>query len=274
MRVLAVNDISCVGKCSLTVTLPIVSACGVTCDVLPTALLSTHTGGFEGYTFRDLTDDLQAVLRHWKSLGLRFDIVYSGYLGNAAQIDIVSQIKREFLQDNGLFVVDPVMGDGGRLYAGFSDGYVKKMRRLCREADYILPNLTEACYLADIPYPENGEPYPIERVFSALRGLCKRPVVTGLLEGKEISVCYADENGEMKKYSSENVEGFFHGAGDVFASARGGALARGKDERTAVTLAAELTTAAIRRSAAEVEDKRYGLDFEAEIFPFLKKLNG
>ena len=274
MRVLAVNDISCVGKCSLTVTLPIVSACGVTCDVLPTALLSTHTGGFEGYTFRDLTDDLQAVLRHWKSLGLRFDIVYSGYLGNAAQIDIVSQIKREFLQDNGLFVVDPVMGDGGRLYAGFSDGYVKKMRRLCREADYILPNLTEACYLADIPYPENGEPYPIERVFSALRGLCKRPVVTGLLEGKEISVCYADENGEMKKYSSENVEGFFHGAGDVFASARVGALARGKDERTAVTLAAELTTAAIRRSAAEVEDKRYGLDFEAEIFPFLKKLNG
>ena len=152
--------------------------------------------------------------------------------------------------------------------------YAREMGRLCAAADYILPNLTEACYLAPIPYPENGEPYPIERVFSALRGLCKRPVVTGLLEGKEISVCYADENGEMKKYSSENVEGFFHGAGDVFASALVGALARGKDERTAVTLAAELTTAAIRRSAAEVEDKRYGLDFEAEIFPFLKKLNG
>ena len=142
MRVLAINDISCVGKCSLTVALPVVSACGVTCDVLPTALLSTHTGGFEGYTFRDLSDEIPAVLKHWESLGLTFDFIYSGYLGNVSQIETVREIKRRFLKRNGKFIVDPVMGDGGKLYAHFDFHFVEKMRVLCEEADFILPNVT------------------------------------------------------------------------------------------------------------------------------------
>ncbi len=273
MRVLAINDISCVGKCSLTVSLPVISACGITCDVLPTAFLSTHTGGFDGYTFRDLTDDLPDVLRHWKSLGLQFDCIYSGYLGSKEQIRTVMQIKEEFLALGGKCIVDPVMGDGGKLYAGFSADYVEEMRKLCGVADFILPNLTEACYLADIPYPQNGQQTDISRLLDKLRTICPRPIVTGILENNTISVCYIDEHGNKQKYSSENVNGFFHGAGDVFSSAFVGALMRGKSEEQAIRLAADFTTAAIRRSATEVPDKRYGLNFEAEIFSFLQKLN-
>ncbi len=269
MRVLAINDISCVGKCSLTVSLPILSACGITCDVLPTAILSTHTGGFEGYTFRDLTCDFPAILQQWKTLGLRFDCIYSGYLGSIEQIDFVAKIRREFLTENGTFVVDPVMGDNGTLYKGFDGAYVAKMRELCKRADYILPNLTEACRLADIPYPAKET----KTLLQTLRTICPRPIVTGVLEGQSISVCYLDE-GREKRYSTQNVEGFFHGAGDVFSSAFVGALLKGKSEEEAIRLADDFTTAAIKRTAIEVPDKKYGLNFEAEIFAFLKNLNG
>lgn len=270
MRVLAINDISCVGKCSLTVSLPVISACGITCDVLPTALLSTHTGGFDGYTFLDLTGEFSAILRHWKSLQLRFDCIYSGYLGSQAQIDLVERVKNEFLADDGIFVVDPVMGDSGTLYKGFNEAYVEKMRALCQKADYILPNFTEACYLANIPYPAKDTGV----LLSALQKLCPRPIVTGVMEKDEISVCYLDENGKEKRYSSQNVEGFFHGAGDVFSSAFVGAILCGKTEETAIRLSADFTTASIRRSAKEVQDKRFGLNFEAEIPYFLKNLLG
>lgn len=270
MRVLAINDVSCVGKCSLSVSLPIISACGVTCDVLPTALLSTHTGGFTGYTFRDLTGEIPAILQHWKSLGISFDYIYSGYLGSIEQIELVLQIKRDFLADGGKLVVDPVMGDNGTLYAGFSAAFVAKMRDLCRAADYILPNATEAFYLADVPFSASVSG---NALLEKLQTLCPRPIVTGITEKDTISVFYVDEKGERKRLTHENVEGFFCGAGDVFASAFVGALACGKSEEFAVALASEFTTAAIRRSATEVADKRYGLNFEAEIFSFLKNLN-
>ena len=271
MRVLAINDISCVGKCSLTVTLPILSACGVECNVLPTALLSTHTGGFTGYTFRDLTDEIPDILAHWKSLGLTFDYICSGYLGSIAQIELVMQIKREFLKKDGVFIVDPVMGDNGNLYDGFTPEYVEKMRALCREADYILPNATEACYLADIPYPLTSDSAPV--ALEKLRALCPRPVITGLTDDEGVAVCFTDETAKPQFYHHANVEGFFCGAGDVFASAFVGCLARGKQANECITLASELVINAIRRSAKEVSDKRYGLNFEAEIYPFLQKLN-
>ena len=273
MRVLAINDISCVGKCSLSVSLPILSACGITCDVLPTALLSTHTGGFDGYTFRDLTGDIPAILSHWKTLGLQFDCIYSGYLGSIEQIQLVEDIKNSFLKDGGLFIVDPVMGDSGNLYAGFTDAFVEKMRKLCRQADYILPNVTEACYLAQIPYPANGETYPTQMVLSRLQTLCARPIVTGIHQGADILVSYLDENGVTQNRTDENVPGFFCGAGDVFASAFIGVLLCGKTEKQAIDLAAQFTTSAIKRSAVEVPDKRYGLNFETEIFTFLKNLH-
>ena len=271
MRVLAINDISCVGRCSLAATLPIVSACGVECNVLPTAMLSTHTGGFEGYTFRDLTEDIPDILRHWKSLGLRFDYICSGYLGSIEQIDMVLQIKREFLKDDGKFIVDPVMGDSGKLYAGFTMEYVEKMRSLCSEADYILPNVTEACYLTGMPYPLTSR--NAVEALTRLQKLCQRPIITGITENDCISVYFSLRNGNIASYAHKNVEGFFCGAGDVFASAFVGALARGKSTGRAIELASDFVTAAIRRSSKEVPDKRYGLNFEAEIFPFLEALN-
>ncbi|MBR2023722.1 MAG: pyridoxamine kinase [Clostridia bacterium] len=274
MRVLAINDVSCVGKCSLTVSLPIISACGVTCDVLPTALLSTHTGGFTGYTFLNLTSEIPDIVRHWKSLGLRFDYIYSGYLGDAEQIDLVENIKNEFLAKNGKFIVDPVMGDSGKLYANFTNEFVAKMRELCKQADFILPNLTEACFLADLPYPKTGQAVPVEKLTQKIAGICPRPIITGIVENDTISIYYLDENGAICRESAENIQGFFHGSGDVFASAFVGALARGKDERTAIRLCTQFLSATIRRSAQEVTDSRYGLNFEAEIYTFLQNLNG
>ncbi len=271
MRVLAINDISCIGKCSLTATLPILSACGIECTVLPTAVLSTHTGGFTGYTFRDCTQDIPDILRHWKSLGITFDFICSGYLGSIEQIQMVANIKREFLSPTGKFIVDPVMGDSGKLYDGFSAPHVKKMKELCTLADYILPNATEACYLSDTPYPL--EKQNAQKVLEKLRALCPRPIVTGIADGKNILVAYTKKNGEICTYAHENVQGFFCGAGDVFASAFVGGLARGKSEEQAISLASDFVTACIRRSAQEVPDKRFGLPFEKEIFPFLKLLN-
>lgn len=271
MRVLAINDVSCIGKCSLTVSLPIISACGIECNVLPTAILSTHTGGFTDYAFRDCTADIPDILRHWKTLGIRFDFVYSGYLGNISQIEAVKSIKEKFLVPDGVFVVDPVMGDNGKLYDGFTEEYVRKMKELCRQADFILPNLTEACYLTDTPYPPTTE--EAKRTTEELQTLCPRPVVTGITDGERVTVAFTDEKGNIREYARDNVDGFFCGAGDVFASAFVGCLARGKSEEVAVRLASDFTTACIRRSAAEVPDKRFGLPFEKEIFPFIQKLN-
>ena len=271
MRVLAINDVSCIGKCSLTAALPIISACGVECNVLPTALLSTHTGGFTGYTSRGCSEDIPAILRHWKSLGIQFDFIYSGYLGNIAQIEMVENIKNQFLADGGIFVVDPVMGDSGKLYAGFTDEYVECMKALCRQADYILPNVTEACYLANLPYPLSKATAP--QAVVALSALCKKTIVTGIVDDGDVTVAYADENGNVCTYAHENVDGFFCGAGDVFASAFVGCLARKKSEATAIRLASDFAAACIRRSALEVPDKRFGLPFEQEIFAFLQKLN-
>lgn len=272
MRVLAINDISCIGKCSLTATLPILSACGIECTVLPTAILSTHTGGFTGYTFRDCTKDIPDILQHWKTLDIQFDYICSGYLGSIQQIEMVANIKAEFLAKNGKFIVDPVMGDSGKLYAGFTDQYVEKMRSLCHIADYILPNVTEGCYLANLPYPlrkADGE-----KAVKALQSLCPRPIVTGIVDSDGVTVAFADENGDVCTYAHENVEGFFCGAGDVFTSAFTGCLARGKSEKEAIALASDFAAACIRRSAKEVPDKRFGLPFEKEIFSFLQRLNG
>ena len=265
MRVLAINDLSFVGKCSLSVALPIISACGLTCDTLPTALLSTHTGGFTGYTFRDLTEDFPAVLAHWKTLGLQFDCIYSGYLGSEAQIQTVLTLQKEFLREGGILVVDPVMGDNGKLYDGFEAEFVEKMKELCKRADYILPNRTEACLLTENEYPSDGK-----TLLKGLTKLCKHPLATGIEEEGEIAVYYQDE--QACRYATPTTHGFFCGAGDTFASAFVGCVLNGKPLHEAVALSANFTTACIERSAKEVPDKRYGLNFEKELLPFLKNL--
>ena len=276
MRVLAVNDISCVGKCSLTVALPIISASGVTCDILPTAILSTHTGGFEGYTFRDLSEDIPAILAHWKKLGLQYDFIVSGYLGSIEQIDMVKEIKRNFLKDGGLMVVDPVMGDNGKLYAHFDKPFVEQMKGLCSVADIIVPNLTEACCLTDTDYSTVTEQsYP--EIIRKLKKLCPCPSVTGCdeiirkngREQTESAVYYTDKNGTVKRYATEKIEGAFHGAGDVYVSALVGALARGISLDSAVQIAAEFTKDSIRQTASDKTEARYGLNSESQMYAYL-----
>ena len=154
-RVLTVQDISCFGQCSLTVALPILSACGVETCILPSAVLSTHTAGFTGFTFRDLTDDMPKILDHWKSENISFDCIYTGYLGSITQIEYVKRMKNELLKDGAKLIVDPAMGDNGKLYSIFDLEYAKEMAKLCAVADVIVPNITEACYMTGVEYKEN-----------------------------------------------------------------------------------------------------------------------
>ena len=151
-KILTIQDISCVGQCSLTVALPIISACGIETCVLPSAVLSTHTAGFSGYTFRDLTEDMPAITDHWRKEGICFEAIYTGYLGSAKQIDYVANIFDRTAAENCLKIVDPAMADNGKLYPAFDAGFVEAMKGLCGKADYILPNITEACFLTGLPY--------------------------------------------------------------------------------------------------------------------------
>ena len=167
-RVLAVHDISGVGKCSLTVALPIISAAGVECSVLPTAVLSTHTGGFTGFTYRDLTEDIAPIAAHWKSLRLHFDAIYTGFLGSFAQIDLVAAAIRDLSAKDTLVAVDPVMGDNGKLYTVFDASFPPAMKKLCAGADLIMPNLTEATLMLGEEYREG----PYEKTY--IKGLLQR----------------------------------------------------------------------------------------------------
>lgn len=276
MRVLAINDISCVGKCSLTVSLPIISASGVTCDILPTAILSTHTGGFQGYTFRDLSDDIPAILAHWKSLNLKYDIIISGYLGSISQIEMVKSVKKDFLKEGGLFIVDPVMGDNGILYSHFDQKFVEEMKSLCRIADIAVPNLTEACFLTDTPYAPMSE-HDYTSILLKLKKLCPQPSVTGcdICENgqKRSTVFYTATDGSVKKYSTEKIEGAFHGAGDVYASALVGALARGVSMDKAVQISADFTKNSIAQTKADQTEARFGLNSESQMLHFLLDLD-
>ena len=230
-RVLAIHDISCVGRCSLTVALPILSAAGLDTGVLPTAVLSTHTGGFTGFTYRDLTEDIAPISQHWQSLGLRFDALYSGYLGSFDQIALVGQLFDDFRTQNNLILVDPVMGDNGQLYPLYSPQMAQGMAQLCGKADIIVPNLTEAAFMLDQPYL--GEVYTQAQIEQLLRDLshlgARQVVLTGvsLKAGQLGAAAYDARTGAITYAFCEKIEGYFHGTGDVFGSALLAALMNG-----------------------------------------------
>jgi len=261
-RVLTVQDISCVGQCSLTVALPIISACGVETCVLPSAVLSTHTGGFSGFTFRDLTDDMPEILEHWQKEKLTFDAIYSGYLGSTKQIDYVSDIFDGVASEHCVKVVDPAMADHGKLYYGFDMPFVEAMKTLCAKADYLLPNLTEACFLTDTPYPETYDRAFIDALLQKLCALgCKNVIFTGVSYeiGKTGVVVY--ENGVYNYYEHELLPNSCHGTGDIYASAFVGALMRGKSAFEAACIAADFAVSCIRHTAS-IEGHWYGAAFE------------
>ncbi len=270
-RIVTIQDISCIGKCSLTVALPIISACGVETAVIPTAVLSTHTA-FDGFTFRDLTDEIPPIAAHWKAQGMAVDAIYTGYLGSFQQLEIVSQFFDQFKTPENLILVDPVMADNGALYAGFTPEFVQEMAKLCGKADIIVPNLTEACYLLNIPYP--GEDYTradIQHILTELGKLgCKQVVLTGVsLEPGRLGVmAYDTEKQTFFEYYNEKMPSSFHGTGDVFASVVVGAMMRGCPLEDALRLAVDFTLESIRKTVADPEHRWYGVNFE-EAIPLL-----
>jgi pyridoxine kinase len=269
-RVLTIQDISCVGQCSLTVALPIISACGVETAVLPSAVLSTHTGGFKGFTFRDLTDDIPGIAEHWKKEGIEFNAVYTGYLGSRKQIDYVEDILLHWGNKGAVKVVDPAMADNGKLYTGFDMAFVERMKGLCGNADYLLPNITEACFLTDTEYRSEYDRAYVDGLIEKLVALgCKNVVFTGISyqQGKTGVVVY--ENGVYSYYEHEKLPNSCHGTGDIYASAFVGAIVRGKKAFEAAKIAADYTVECIRDTASEA-GHWYGAKFE----PSLYKLNG
>ena len=268
-RIMTIQDISCVGKCSLTVALPIISAAGVECAVLPTAVLSTHTA-FPKFTFRDLTDEITPIANTIKELGIDFDAIYSGYLGSFTQIELVEKFFKDFKRDNTVILIDPVMADNGKLYTGFTLEFAARMTKLCRIADIISPNLTEASFLLGRDYYPNYDEAYIRSVLKKLTEIgCPRAALTGIsFEKDKIGVYYYDSTKDKYfYYCNEYLPVSYHGTGDIFASATLGALMRGMSYEDSLCLATDYTLECMKCTAKDPEKRFYGVNFE-EALPF------
>lgn len=275
-RILAIHDISCVGRCSLTVALPILSAAGLETSVLPTAVLSTHTGGFGDFTYRDLTDDIAPISAHWQSLGLQFDALYSGFLGSFAQIDLVAELFRTHKKESGLVLVDPVMADHGKLYTIYSPEMVQGMAKLCAQADIITPNLTEAAFLLGVPYVGAG--YSQAYIEDMLRQLAKlgakQVVLTGVSFAPDQTgaACYDATTDCITYVHGARIAGDYHGTGDIFGSALLAACMLDFNLTQSAQIAVNYTFAAIQKGVANGGDRRYGVAFEQAIPTLLHEL--
>lgn len=266
-RVAAIHDISGFGRCSLTVALPIISAAGIECAVMPTAILSTHTGGIEGYTFRDLTEDMRPITRHWESLGIDFDGIHTGYLGSYEQIQIVKEFFTAFRKPETLAMVDPAMADNGKMYAAFDMAFAREMAGLCAVSDIMVPNLTEAAFILGREFREG--PYTKEYIEELLHALAdlgpSKVVLTGVcLDDVQLgAACLDKESGEISYAFADKIQGYYHGTGDVYASVLLSALLRGKSLGQAIRIAVDFTCAAIARTKQAGSDIRFGVNFEA-----------
>lgn len=272
-RIITIQDISCVGKCSLTVALPVISSMGVEACVLPTAVLSNHTA-FSGFTFRDLTQDIEPICHQWKKEKLHFDAIYTGYLGSFEQIDLMFKLISDFGGKDTLTIVDPCMADNGKLYSGFTTEFAAKMAELCGKADVIVPNLTEASYLLGIPYKESG--YDKDYVEKLLKDLsatgAKKVVLKGVdfNNGKLGIATYDSITDDINWYFHEKMPERFHGTGDIFASVLTGAIMRNFPLDKACRLAADFVVESIKKTLEHPDYNWYGVDFESAI-PFLLK---
>lgn len=271
-RLLTIQDISCFGQCSLTVALPILSACGLETVILPSAVLSTHTMGFSGFTVRDLTDDMPAIAAHWKKEGISFDAIYTGYLGSAKQIDYVKDMIKNLLREGAVKVIDPAMADGGKLYPAFDMAFVQEMKKLCAVADYVLPNITEACFLTGIEYKENYDEAYVKSLVKGLLDLgAKNVVLTGVgYKASETGVVVSDGK-SWKHYVHRKIAKGCHGTGDVYASAFTGALLRGHSAYDSAVIAADYVVDCIEVTQQD-KNHTYGVEFERTIPQLIEKL--
>lgn len=271
-KILTVQDISCVGQCSLTVALPILSACGIETAILPSAVLSTHTSGFSGFTFRDLTDDMPAIKAHWQKEGILFDGIYTGYLGSIKQIEYVKDILSSMAKPNSPKIVDPAFADNGKLYPIFDNAYANAMKTLCPFADILLPNITEACFLTGVEYKEvYDEAYIKNLVVKLTEQGCPTVVLTGVSYSPEMTGVAVYENGKLDYYEHRKIEKGCHGTGDVYASAFAGALMRGKSVSQSAKIAADYTVLCIENTKDD-PDHWYGVKFEPVLSELIKSL--
>lgn len=282
-RVVTVQDISCLGKCSLTVALPIISAMGVETCVIPTAVLSTHTV-FKGFTFHDLTGEIAPIIEHWKKENFRFDAIYTGYLGSFEQLELMKKLIADFGGKETLAIVDPCMADNGKLYPGFTQEFAFAMAKLCGKADIVVPNMTEASFMLGVPYRAGGtydEAY-LKKILRDIAAMgAKKVVLKGVefpedqpsfknVAGKIGIVAYDAEKDTFSSYFHDKVNQNFHGTGDIFASVFTGAYLRGLTLEESYSLAADFVVGAIKETISHENHNWYGVDFEA-VFPYLVK---
>lgn len=273
-RIMTIQDVSCVGKCSLTVALPIISAAGVECGVMPTAVLSTHTA-FPKFTFKDLTDEMEPISDTFSELNIDFDAIYTGYLGSERQLALVDKFFNDFGGENTLIVIDPVMADNGNLYKGFTEEFAGKMAELCKKADLIIPNLTEASYMLGFEYnPDYDEEY-IKYVLKKLTDLgAKRAALTGVMleQGKIGVYLYDSVKGSYYSYFNEYLPVSYHGTGDIFASAALGALMRGMSYEASLSLAVDFTLECMKKTMADENRRFYGVNFEQALPMYVERI--
>ena len=261
-RILTIQDISCVGQCSLTVALPILSAAGQETCILPSAVLSTHTAGFSGFTCRDLTADIPAIATHWKKEKICFDAVYTGYLGSTEQIAYVRNIFKTLLKDDAPIIVDPAMADNGKLYPAFDLPYVEQMKTLIAEADIILPNITEACCLTGIEYRAAYDEAYVKKLLDALIEIgTKTVILTGVGFREGYTGVIVAEKDKIQYYEHKKISRGCHGTGDVYASAFVGAYLNGKSPFDAAVIAADFTVRCIENTIDDASHW-YGVKFE------------
>lgn len=268
-RILTIQDISCVGQCSMTVAMPILSACGHETCILPTALLSTHTGGFGKPAVFHLDGAMDALWRHWKDLGITFDAILTGYLGSVAAVETAMEIIAQMLAPGGIAIVDPAMADHGRLYSGLSAEYANAMERLCRRADVLLPNITEAAMLSGLPYREELTEGYVTDLLDALGHKCV--VLTGVGFRPEETGCMVREGQRQVYLPHPRVSKSYHGTGDMFAASFTGALMQEKALEDAARIAAEFTRLAIENTA-QAPAHWYGVKFETALPELIRML--
>ena len=273
-RIVTVQDISCVGKCSLTVALPIISATGVETAIIPTAVLSTHTV-FKNFTCKDLDDQILPIAEHWKNEGLTFDAFYTGYLASAQQIAKVITLIEELKSENSLVIIDPAMADNGRLYPTFDEAFPQEMAKLCAIADIVLPNITEACYLTGTPYQAEYDETFAKRICRKLAAQgAKKVVLTGaLFDGKYGVLLFDSIADSFYFYQQKKIDATYHGTGDIFSSAFTGALVRGAEMEESVRVAADYTAECIRVTREDPDSCWYGVNFESAIPYLLRRIN-
>lgn len=269
-RIVSIQDISCLGKCSETVALPIISSMGVETTILPTALLSTHTA-FENFTFKDLSEEIYKVIKHWKEKNFQFDLIYIGYTGNNSILDLVLYFIKEFKTDDNIVVFDPAMADNGRLYAGIDKSILEKMKEVCKLADYIKPNLTESSLLLGKEYHEKYTMQEIKNLAKELKQLgAKNIIITGVTNENKMGAIGYDGDKYYSNFEKKyNVS--YHGTGDIFTSTLSGSLVQGKTLMEAITIATKFTTECVRLTYEDKNGTKYGVNFEQAI-PYLVDL--